>query len=89
MRVCYRSRPAKAAGVVYQAVGRVQYCCERMRQQWGRLIGFGVLGHRASTSREVNLASAVPQANGRTVLEVVPIECCPFCGETVETCRVK
>jgi hypothetical protein len=29
------------------------------------------------------------EANGKTVLETVPVQCCPWCGEPVEVCRVK
>ena len=29
------------------------------------------------------------KANGKSVLQVTPIAFCPFCGETVETCRKK
>jgi hypothetical protein len=89
MRVCYRARPAKRPGLVYELDDGVRCCCEGMRRHWNRLIGFGAPGCRASTSREVNLASARPQANGRFVWELFPISFCPWCGEAVEVCRVK
>jgi hypothetical protein len=93
MRVSYRARQAKCqstpSGVVYETARPIQWCCARMCQWWDTLIGFGVPGHPRSTSREVNLAATVPQANGGSVLEVVSIAFCPFCGESVEACRVK
>jgi len=39
----------------------------------GELIGFGVRDCAASTSRDVNLYRDRPQANGQTILEVVPV----------------
>jgi len=67
----------------------VKWCCAEMCRWWNVLIGFGVRGHDASTSQEVNLYRELPQANGRVIVEVVPIQCCPWCGETVEPCREK
>jgi hypothetical protein len=29
------------------------------------------------------------QAGGRFIVEMVPVEFCPWCGEAVEPCRVK
>jgi hypothetical protein len=88
VRVFYRSRPAKSA-VVFEAARRVEWCCADMCRQWGRLIGFGVPGHPHTTDRDVNIVATVPQANGGAVLEIVPIAFCPFCGQAVETVRVK
>jgi hypothetical protein len=42
-----------------------------------------------TTSREVNLLASRPQASGTPILEMVPVDFCPWCGEPVETCRVK
>jgi hypothetical protein len=42
-----------------------------------------------STNREVNLFIDRPQADGTTVLVMVPIDFCPFCGEVIEVHRVK
>jgi hypothetical protein len=86
MRVFYRT--LRRSVTVYQET-RAVFCCAAMARQWGRLIGFGARGIEACTSREVSLFLDRPQANGRTVLEIVPIRCCPFCGETIETMRVK
>jgi hypothetical protein len=80
MRFCYRARPSKRSDLVYEVVGRVQCCCGGMRHQWNRFIGFGAPGSRATTSREVNLASARPQADERLVWELFPISHCPWCG---------
>jgi hypothetical protein len=74
--IVYRAEPAKP-------------CCESMARWWGRLVGFGVRECPASTSREVSLFLDRPQANGKTVLEVVPVAYCPWCGEAVETCLVR
>ena len=60
-----------------------------MREKWGRLFGFGARDVDTCTSREVNLFIDRAQANGRTVLELLPIQCCPFCGEAIETIREK
>jgi len=89
MRVRYRSRSARTAETVYEQVGDVRFCCEAMRERWGLLIGFGALGHRRSTDRAVNLYSVVTQANGTSLLGMTPVDFCPFCGEPIETCRVK
>lgn len=77
MRVFYRSRPSTASETVYEQVGPAEFCCASMCRYWCVLVGFGVLGHERSTSRDVNLCIPRPQANGRTVLEVVPIQFCP------------
>jgi len=60
-----------------------------MRRWWGRLVSFGVRGHPASTSKDVSLFLERPQANGKTILEVIPIDYCPFCGEIIVVCREK
>ena len=86
MRVFYRC--VRRALSVYEETS-VAFCCPSMALQWGRLLGFGVRGSPASTSREVNLFVDRQQANKRTILEVFPIQYCPFCGEAVETVRVK
>ena len=88
MRVSYRSVPS-AAEPVYEQAGPVTFCCAEMCRRWNALVGFGVLGHDRSTSREVNLSIPKPQANGRTLAEVVPIDFCPWCGQPVEVCRRK
>lgn len=88
MRVVYRARAPRGAATVYESKD-VRFCCERMRRWWGVLIGFGVRGCPASTSREVNLFHSRSQVGSAAALEVVAIDHCPFCGESVETCRVK
>lgn len=90
MRVFYRAvRCARRVAVTTYEATRVVFCCDGMRRQWGRLIGFGVRGCARSTSRDVNLFTAIPQANGKTALELTPILYCPWCGEVVEPFRVK
>ena len=84
MRVTYKT---KQGGNVYEETG-TDFCCTGMTQWWGRLIGFGVSGV-SSTSRTVNLYLSRPQANGKTVLEIMPIDYCPFCGEAVELRHAK
>jgi hypothetical protein len=86
MRVFYRC--VRCALSVYQQ-SRVVFCCETMREKWGKLIGFGARDVAACTSRGVNLFIDREQASGRSILELVPIQHCPFCGEAIETCRVK
>jgi hypothetical protein len=89
MRVVYRSRRPAGREAAYEVAEPVKCCCGQMQRRWGRLIDFGVPGYPQTTSREVNLALTVPQANGGTVLELVPIEFCPWCGEEIEACREK
>jgi hypothetical protein len=91
MRVLYRSRLSRSrhAEPVYEQAGPTKFCCAEMCRWWGRLIGFGVHGCSASTSKTVNLYLSHPQANGKVVCEVVPADFCPWCGEAVEPCRVK
>src|SRR5258708_3856906 len=74
MRVSYRSRWAKhpAGEVVYEQTD-VDFCCEPLRRCWGVLIGFGAKGCLRSTSRAVAIFATRPQANGKTVQEVVPV----------------
>jgi hypothetical protein len=86
MRVFYRC--VRRALTVYQQT-RVAFCCAEMKRQWNRLLGFGARDVSASTSREVNLFVDRAQANGRTVLELIPVQHCPFCGESIETVRQK
>jgi hypothetical protein len=90
MQVFYRAvRGARRAAVTTYEATRVVFCCAAMERQWGRLIGFGVRGCARSTSRDVNLFGDRAQVGGRTILEVTAIAFCPWCGETVEPCRVK
>src|SRR5256885_776819 len=93
MQVSYRSRRPKRAVLdlpaVYEQVGDPTFCCEGMARQWGRIVAFGVAGHPRTTSREVCLSVPRPQASGGSILEVVAIDFCPWCGEAVEVCRVK
>jgi hypothetical protein len=91
MLVIYRSVTPRRHGapVVYEQAAPVKWCCVEMCRWWGVLIGFGVRDHAASTNQTVNLYCDRPQANGTTILEVVPVACCPWCGEAVETCREK
>jgi hypothetical protein len=60
-----------------------------MARYWDRLFGFGARGGIACTSRDANLFIDRIQANERTILELVPIQHCPFCGEGIETVREK
>ena len=59
----------RAAVTTYEAI-RVMFCCDEMKRQWGRLIGFGVEELRGVDQRYVNLFTDLAQANGNTVLEV-------------------
>ena len=83
MRVFYRVRCARRVAVTTYEATRVVFCCEAMERQWGRLIGFGARGYKASTSRDVNLFSERTQTGGKSVLEVTAIAACPWCGEVV------
>ncbi len=89
MRVFCRSCPSKMGEPVYKQTAPIKFCCAEMCRWWNVLIGFGVLGYERSTSREVNLCLPRPQANGCALVEVVPVEFCPWCGEAVEACRRK
>ena len=86
MRVFYRT--VRRALCVYQQT-RVTSCCAAMARQWGKLLGFGSRGVPPCTSNDVNLFVDRPQANGRMILELVPIQHCPFCGEAIEAVREK
>jgi hypothetical protein len=89
MRVMYRAESrSPRLPTVYRA-GAVKWCCAEMCRWWGVLVGFGVRGCAASTGRDVNLFIDRPQANGKSVIETVPATFCPWCGQLVETCRVK
>ena len=52
MRVFYRC--VRCVLTVYRQT-RVSFCCEAMREKWGRLFGFGARDVDTCTSREVNL----------------------------------
>jgi hypothetical protein len=78
---------AEGRSLVVFRQGPVAFCCTEMCRWWGVLVGFGVRGHAATTSRTVNLFLSRPQANGPQVLEVVPVDYCPWCGEVVHVCR--
>jgi hypothetical protein len=86
VQVFYRA--CHSSIVVYEQIG-VSFCCREMERQWDRLIGFGAKDCPRSTSRDVNLFTLRPQANGKPVLEVTPFAFCPWCGEAAEPCRVK
>lgn len=88
MRVFYRSVPNNRDPIFEQA-GPMKFCCAGMCERWQDVIAFGVVGHPRSTSRDVNLCVMRPQANGRAIVEVIPFQFCPFCGEQIETIRVK
>src|ERR1700737_2771993 len=89
MRVFYRSVQSWTPDgeAIYQQ-GPVKFFCASMCQWWGQLVGFGARG-ASSTSMEVSLYSERPQANGKAVLELVPVDFCPWCGEGIETVRTK
>jgi hypothetical protein len=89
MRVMYRAESRSPRMPVVYRPGAVKWCCIEMCRWWNVLIGFGVRGCPASTSRDVNLFIDRPQANGENVVETVEIAFCPFCGQPVEACRVK
>lgn len=89
MRVFYRGQSSPSGETVYEQNGPMTFCCATMRRYWCVLVGFGVLGHDQSTSREANLSIPRAQANGRTLQEVIPIDFCPWCGQAVECCRRK
>jgi hypothetical protein len=86
MRVSYRA--VRRSLIVYRQT-RVVFCCEEMEWQWGERISFGARGVLACTSRDVSLFINRQQANGRMILELLPIQCCPFRGEAIETIRSK
>lgn len=86
MRVFYRS--LRHSLLVYQQTN-VSFCCAEMARQWGKLFGFGARDILACPSRDVNLFIDRPQANGRTILELMPIQHGPFCGEAIEAVREK
>jgi hypothetical protein len=88
MRLFYSSRPGRDGEPVFTQ-GAVRFCCAEMCRWWNVLLGFGVRGYPVSTSNEVNLFLPRPQASGKTVLELVAVRYCPWCGEAVEVCRVK
>ncbi len=89
MKVFYSASQVNvAAPVIYQS-GRVKFCCVEMNRWWGRLIGFGARDCPESTSREVSLFLSRLQTNGKATLEVVPVQCCPWCGEAIGVCRSK
>jgi len=62
---------------------RVAFCCARMAKSWSGLLGFGARNGIPSTSCTVNLCVDRPQSNGRSILEMVPIRYCPFCGAEI------
>lgn len=86
MRVFYR---VLCRSLRTYAQTNVAFCCPAMALQWGKLIGFGAKSIAACTSRDVSLFIDRPQANGRIILEIVPIQHCPFCGEAIEMVREK
>jgi hypothetical protein len=90
MRVFYRacSGHHPLAPVVYEQTD-VTFCCDTLCRCWDVLVGFGVKGCLRSTSREVGIFTSHAQANGKPVVGVMPVDFCPFCGEVIQTCRVK
>ena len=54
-----------------------------MCRWWNVLIGFGAGNGGASTSHAVNLLTTRPQVSGQSVLELVPVGYCPFCGRAL------
>lgn len=88
MRVVYRSRRARRGAATVYEQAAVEFCCPEMSQRWGVLIGFGAQGCPASTDRNINLYRDQSQASGRSVLELIPVAFCSFCGEPVKTRRV-
>jgi hypothetical protein len=88
MRVFYRCRKSKKSIIVYEQ-GPVDFCCASMWRWWDVMIGFGVRACTASTSRGVSLFYDRPQASGKSLIEIVEVHFCPFCGEAIETCQMK
>lgn len=88
MKLFYRGVAGKLE-TVYRQCGPAKFCCEPMRDRWGSLVGFGVKGNAATTSREVSLYGSLPQADGLAVAILTPIDFCPWCGDAIEACREK
>lgn len=89
MRISYRSFRGRYEAV-YEQVGILHFCCQEMLDEWDILIGFGVKGHRRTSSREVNIfTSHHIQIGGNCILGVTEIRYCPWCGEEIEVVRVK
>lgn len=90
MKLFYSANRVKRAGLpVTYRQGPVTFCCASMNRWWGLLIGFGVRDCPTSTNRDVCLYLTRPQTHKAPVLELVAVECCPWCGQPVEVCRVK
>ncbi len=88
MRVTYRSGCGRYE-TVYEQIA-VHFCCREMQDEWDILVGFGVKGHRRTTSREVNIfTSHHMQRSGNCILGLTEIRFCPWCGEEVVVVRVK
>ena len=87
MRVFYRVRCARRSAVTTYEATRVVFCCTEMERQWGRLVGFGVRGCKASTSADVNLFADRAQVGGKTVLEATPVVFCPWCRQRVSVAQ--
>jgi len=84
MKVFYRvPRRRRNGPTVYEAV-RVEFCCDEMERHWGRIVGFGGKGFRASTSRDLCLYLDRRQAVDGFIVEMVPVAFCPWCGTAVE-----
>jgi len=88
MRVMYSGVSSQIGETLYRQ-GAIKFCCVGMCRAWNVLIGFGAGNGGATTSREVNFLVSRPQASDTPILEMVPVDFCPWCGEPVETCRVK
>ena len=86
MQVSYRACRCKRATVYEQA--DLCFCCEDMRREWDKLIGFGICGHPRTTSREVNLFGLHLYSTGTIIPAITEIRHCPWCGEEIELVRI-
>jgi hypothetical protein len=76
-------------GTVYGQSGEPVFCCKAMADQWGQLIGFGLVRQSLSTSREVNLFFRLVQIGREPLCILTAIRYCPFCGESIQSCLAK
>jgi hypothetical protein len=74
---------------VYEQTGSLVFCCDRMRREWGILIGFGLKRHSRTSCREVNLFGLHQLSTGSIIPVITDIRYCPWCGEEIEVVRMK
>jgi hypothetical protein len=82
MELCGLERRYRLKG--FTLVGMPVFCCERMANEWGRLIDFALRGFARPENLCCCLSTHHLLSDTTIVSALEPISHCPWCGEAIE-----